>query len=705
LNHQDTKGTKNTLSPETSLNNLDRSKWVIFSSSKSSLVPLVSWWFNLALVLVLSGCAGTPPVKTDEDEVRVKELLTQAASRFAVPNSPIHLTLQDEAEVQWNHDKSMRVTVRQLWATRTAPERPLPPIATVNQDSQALTIRTLRLFDLDPTAGTFKPTVEEAKAEWVAPGKDLTGSLSKIFTVQPPKIGANQALEVIYTLDTKISSLLQEKDPKEDPTKPHPVAAESSFAFLWNDHVPSVGRKLTLRTPQNVDLFGGRLRLPKELTTAEEELKEGGKVVRLSLEGPKEPLPSEGFQPPLQDLAPLTAFTVHKTWDEALLGYRKGVKRVLDGDLGKVQELLEGLELEGSLTLQQKAALIKEAFHKKMEWVDTGLPVYLNPVRTLEDMVNSGKGTSHDMAVLLACCLKWNKIPSQVYLYRRSGSGDLISDLPALSQMDGVLVAVPVSGSILWMDPTEPLAPAGTLPLQALGEQALAVLGAVSWKTTPSFGARDHRKERDITMEFLPNNKLRCAVDLKAFGSNEVALRQFFRSTTEETRRDAVLKGLSKRLPGVVLTDYRYGDWRNLAEPLGVRYVFEVESYAKAEKGGGFSFHPIVFEDVDDFLATLRKERRTPVLVPQNFNSVTRVLVKLPEGYKPGELPKDGSVSNPMAEFISSARLQFGTITYERYLGLKKRRIEPGKEYGQLQDFYQAVLTQDRVPFKAVKGK
>jgi len=55
-----------------------------------------------------------------------------------------------------------------------------------------------------------------------------------------------------------------------------------------------------------------------------------------------------------------------------------------------------------------------------------------------------------------------------------------------------------------------------------------------------------------------------------------------------------------------------------------------------------------------------------------------------------------------VAEFIADSKIQFGTLSYERYMGLKKRVILPGADYKQLYDFYQAALNQDRSPFKAV---
>jgi hypothetical protein len=91
------------------------------------------------------------------------------------------------------------------------------------------------------------------------------------------------------------------------------------------------------------------------------------------------------------------------------------------------------------------------------------------------------------------------------------------------------------------------------------------------------------------------------------------------------------------------------------------------------------------------------------VVVPQNFNSITRVVVKLPRGYRPDVLPADATVTNDVAEFLATSKVDFGTLSYERYMGLKKRVIEPGKNYQDLLSFYRAVLSQDRMPFKADK--
>ncbi len=620
------------------------------------------------------------------------------------PTAPKALNLLDDAQVEWRSDRSMRVTVHQLWAVRVKPNHPFPTLATINQESQTLNIEKLKLYQMDAN-GNYQPASVQPQIQWVPPQDNLPLSLSKITSARLPELEAGQALELKYTLENKISSLLIGKDIHKDPEeakKPHPVPPESSFAFRWNDFTPSLEKDLTLKIPGGLELLGTRLRLPADLIIDEGKLTPSrSRTVRFSI-GVQDPIPAESFQPALQDLAPLTAFTLNKTWDEAVFPYRKRVKQFWDGDPKAVEELIGEAGSNTAEALIDRIAEVKNAIHQKVDWVDTGLPIYLNPDRLLPEVIDSAKGTSHDMAMLLMVALKSLKMSPQIYLYRQAVSGELLTDLPALSQFDGILIGVPSGKDFIWIDPTESLAAPGVLPLAALDRKALGVFSPLNWKLTPPFSAKDHRRHRDIKMEFDKEGNLTCSVDVLAYGSSELALRQFFRITTDDKRRDIVYRGLSKRFPGVTLTDYRFGDYRDISKPLDVHFTFQIPNYAKFARDGSFIFYPVVFEDVEDFFATLQNSRQTPVLVPQNFNSETQAIVTLPHGYKPGDLPKDVAFSNALAEFSASAKVDFGTLSYERDLGLKQRSISLGKEYQNLMAVYQTVLTQDRTPFKAV---
>jgi hypothetical protein len=661
---------------------------------------------RLFLLLAALLWLGTASVQADDKPTptpvlsEVDQLLAQAAAEFQKPDAPKAIHLLDSTDAVWSMDKSLKITVHQIWATRVKPDRGLAPIATLNQDSQNFDVETLQIYNLNDK-GQFVKSDEKAVLTWATPGPNLPASLAKIQTAHLPAIGAGQALEIKYTIETKNISTDVDKNTHFDSTHLRPVPAEPSFALLWNDYLPSVKKTLSLKIPKNIPLYAVRQRLPENLEITEDTTGPE-KITNLNVKGNLDPIPFETYQPSPQDLAPLTAFTLHKSWGDAVMYYRSRVKQLVESDTPLMNDFVADAAGNTGSPLVERLAKVKTLVHQKVDWVDTGLPIYLNPDRSLKEILTSGKGTSHDMAVLMVAALKAARIDAQVYLFRQSTSGDLLVDLPALSQFDGVLVGVPSGKDMIWMDPTEPLAYPGALPLPALGRDALSVFTPFNWKTTPSFSAKDHRKERDATMTIDREGKLTCSVDIQTFGAADLALRQFFRATDNEKRKNLVTKGLAKRFPGAVLVDYTFGNYEDLTQALVVNYTFVVPHYAQFSKKG-LAFYPMIFEDVEDFFATLRDNRQTPVVIPQNFNSITRVMVKLPKGYKPIDLPKDVTVTNDVAEFLATSKVDFGTLSFERYLGLKKRVIEPGKNYETLLSFYKAVLNQDRVPFKASK--
>src|SRR5208282_97862 len=142
----------------------------------------------------------------------------------------------------------------------------------------------------------------------------------------------------------------------------------------------------------------------------------------------------------------------NKNWEEAVMPYRKRIQQYLSMEPKAVNEQLADALGNTTLALTDRLAKLKAAIHQKVEFVDTGLPVYLNPDRTLADILVSGKGSAHDLTVIFVTALKSMNLNPLVYLYRKADSGNLVGDLPALAQLDGVLVGVEGPGkSLVWM--------------------------------------------------------------------------------------------------------------------------------------------------------------------------------------------------------------------------------------------------------------
>jgi len=637
--------------------------------------------------------AAEPPAEPD-----VESCLAEAAARFQFPDAPPAITLLDIAKVEYLKDGGFRVESRSMWAARTQPKS-FPPPLHYNASLQKLSdlkVRTWTLskdgrYELDGEV-TIQPTPILENAP--------TG-LEAMKKVEFPALKAGKAMEVCYTLEN-----LRVAPVSVVPGAPTGAShgAERAFAFRWQGEWPALKRELVLSHPVSLKLYGLQTRVPSNVKVYEKTASQRTETTWV-LDGWQPGVPFETAQPPLADLTGVSAFTPAPDWETALTPFRSDCEKALEEVKGISWPITDS---EGNtptaFSREEQARLLVNRLRSQWTFVSSGLPVFHQARRPLTEALTSKVLTPREAALVLAASLQIVGIQPKVLLARRAPNGALLTQSPSLSQFDEVLVGWGSDKDFTWVDPSEPLAAAGNLPLALLDVHALESTKPVKWRVTPGLLARDHRKERNVELDIRADGTLHCRVELNAFGSSEVALRQFFRATTDASRRESVSRGLSRRFPNAKLLDYKGTDYRDLSQPLLVTYDFEVPDFLSRDRQGRALFYPPVFEDVEDFLSSLRDDRRQAIALPQNFNSTVRQIIRYPKGWACKELPSTGTLSNSVAEFLAEPKIQFGTLIYERYTGIKKRTIAPGAEYKQLLAFYQAVLKQDRTPFTLTPG-
>lgn len=660
--------------------------------------------------ILLGGCASThkthpaasaaadaTPVPTPPPEPAVESCLAEGAARFQFPDAPALLTLLDVAKVEYTKDGGFRVVVRSLWAARTQPPKGFPAPIRFNSKLQKIESVRVRTWSLTKD-GRFAPdegVTVEAKPflENAPPG------LECLQTVDLPPLQSGKAMELTYTLSNLPAPTLAEAAANSLPA----AAAERSFAFRWQGAWPALKRELVLTRPVSLKIYGYKARLPEGVKVYEKTEDQTAETTWL-LDGYQGGVETEPYQPPLNDFTGVTSFSASPDWETALQPFLDDCARALEAVKGVSLPLTDADgNTPTALSREEQARNLVNRLRAQWKIVDSGLPISLQPRRPLETALESRVLTPRESALVLAASLRIVGLRPHVYLAHRPAGGALLTQSPSLQQFDQALIGWESDKDFTWVDPSEPLAPAGSLPPALLDIPALDVARPVKWRNTPAMLARDHRKERNVELDIRADGSLACRVEMEAFGSSEVALRQFFRDTTDAQRRDVVSRGLIRRFPKAKLVDYNAGDYRDLGQPFIVKYGFEVPDFASWDRQGRMAFYPPVFEDVEDFLSALRDNRRNALVLPQNFNSTVREIIRLPKGWAVKDLPETGTLSNAVAEFMAEPKISFGTLIYERYTGIKDRVIAPGPEYKQLLAFYQAVLKQDRTPFYAEK--
>lgn len=629
-----------------------------------------------------------------QQEPLPSSLLQKVENNLQKPDAPPLFLAWDEAHVEWNK----RDLPSFRWKIALAASRPvsipdfLQPLARWSDTLHRFRIRNARFYPFSREKGLGAP--REIQLDPDPKPRSTPKAFQDLHEIHLPPFSDAGLLEI----DAELSPV------EEKATIPHNELGpywDAAFSFRWNTPLPAGRRALDVFLPKETTLRAFSKNLPPDVRHETIE-KKNGTWHLFSLEDTP-PIPLEPFPQPLEEIAPLTAFTPHASWQDAC---RKAVDRIekwkekyLPALDALLKPLLEEAASEGSVF--EKASAFKRLFLKKFDVWQTAFPPEWLPLRDPAEASREGVLSPEETTLWMGYGFEKLGFTVTLFRFRPADQGSLLRELPALQQTPSFLLLLQKGSQTLWVDPLEPFAAPGVLAFTRLEALALSMEKKPQWKWTPSFSARDHRKERDITFTLSAEGHLTADVSLRAFGAAEVSLRRFLAETPPFKRKEKVEKALQRRFPKAVLLKYEAQDPWNLQTPAGVDYRFQIPDYAQVMPNKKLKFYPLVLQDVEELLAYLSTDRRTPVFLNHSFNEITRLLVRLPPGSMIQSLPPDENLAGSIAEFSSKTKVDLSVLTLERYSALKKRSIPPGDAYQELLKFYQAVLKQDRIPFEA----
>jgi hypothetical protein len=608
------------------------------------------------------------------------------------PNPPSELTVLDQAQAYFHKNGNIRLTVHLLKLFHLAP-RSDKPLLVINHQVEKVTILKFEKYHF------HDGQLEEHQSiipKWVPLIPHETGALSQIKMLLYPHVQKNDLVDIQYILKPYLNN--------HKSTHSSSPWLDSSFAFQWQSFFPSLKRELDIAYPRSLNLYVTRP--PNYPVLQIVQKKHNAQYLFQFIYNKYEPgLAQEAFDPPIQDLSSMISLTIHPSWESALKPFLKRIRPLLSAQspFTHVVQFFKPVKSGSFHTPFQEILKLKERMDRKIKWVNTDLPIYLDPLRSLKSIVKSHLGSSLDKALIFYWILKKNHFSPTMYLYRNSFDGNLNPETPTLAQFNGILIRVPTNTKFIWLDPSEALAAPNVLPYSALDVPALAVKRTLQWIKTPNFNLKNNYVERDIIMRISNEGTLTCTVTLRAYGSEDLALRKFFRETNPLERKMLVQKGLATQFPNAKLLSYNGQNYKKLSHPFKIHYQFQVAHYAHFLNNGKFYFYFPTFGNIEMLLSSLTLYRKNPVALSQNFNSISRIIVQLPYQYKVKHRPNDLTFSNAIVNFTSHSKIQFGTLIDTQRLRFKRPLIRLGKPYQKLLAFYKAVIQQDRSPCLVVQ--
>lgn len=309
-------------------------------------------------------------------------------------------------------------------------------------------------------------------------------------------------------------------------------AAGGVWVHFLVDGAPTRLHRLELSAPTSLPLrYGSRLLdgLEPVRTVAD------GRVRLLFERRDVEPYRTpEPDLPPWQPRWPQVAFSTAESWQQVASAYSDIVDRqIAAADLAPWAE-----PPPAAASIAERAQEYLDRIHRDIRY--TGLELgEASLVPATPAQVHARRyGDCKDQASLLVALLRADGVPAYVALLRAGDTRDVDSQLPGLGRFDHAIVFVPGADPI-WIDPTDPHSPAGTLPPPAQDRWALvaapSTVELVRTRAEIGLGNRDVETREVFLADFGPS---RIVETTEYHGAIASARRGYHEGSSRQDRVD-----------------------------------------------------------------------------------------------------------------------------------------------------------------------
>lgn len=342
---------------------------------------------------------------------------------------------------------------------------------------------------------------------------------------------------------------------------------------------------------------------------------------------------------------------------------------------------------------RQKIDRLLAALRRRVRYVGLefgeGAIVPRTPAETLE----RGYGDCKDQAALLVALLREVGLEAHPVLLRAGDRQDFVADFPGLAAFNHVIVKVE-GPTPLWIDPSVAQAPAGQLPLEDCGRNALVIAeGTSDLVRTPELLPEENfiLERREVFL--APEGEGRTIECTEGRGAAEILLRRSYFGAEMSLLRD--------RLKTYVREVYKSGDLGmvTLTDTRALNQPFRL--CVEARKAGVANTTrttaqvvmnpwPLV-KPLNDYLAPGKPEpesgdsdkavrRRTDLQIPHAWSGEMDWLVHPPTGYRAESLPPARTLAlGPASLSLAWRALGNGDVRTTYRLTCAQRRWSPAE--------------------------
>ncbi len=294
-----------------------------------------------------------------------------------------------------------------------------------------------------------------------------------------------------------------------------PLPVGRTGSFLFGSTVPVRRVRFVVDAPTSMPLTYTTKLLPGLVPTRTEPA--AGRMRLVFEAGPFEPRAAvEPNMPSDEPRRAYVAYSTGRSWAEAASAYARIVDaRIADAGLAaSLKETTAGARGRDELVARLLARVRRELRYTGIEFGTAAIVP-----QTPAEVRKRGYGDCKDQAALLVAYLRAVGIPAHVALLSTGPGADVDPQLPGLGPFDHAIVYLPGPPEV-WIDPTDPSAAAGELPMPDQGRLALVARPeTTALLRTPESRSQDNATVETREFQLSPSGKARVLETTELFGS------------------------------------------------------------------------------------------------------------------------------------------------------------------------------------------
>ncbi|KPK99741.1 MAG: hypothetical protein AMJ91_06550 [candidate division Zixibacteria bacterium SM23_73_3] len=469
--------------------------------------------------------------------------------------------------------------------------------------------------------------------------------------------------------------------------------------WFFQTHLPVLSSKYTLITPKRFDF---KVKVLNDKIEPKIDFHKGKKVFVWETSN-KNAIRKEVFMPPASDIASRLVFSPlsfrfddeiysSKNWNEIARWFWE-ISQTKTIPSQKINLLAFRLT-SGVDSKEKKIKAVFDYVQEHVRYISVAIGTGAFKPHPCADVLEYGYGDCKDMTTLLITLLKTIDIEAYPALLSTKGHRRLLTSMPKVKQFDHVVVAIPLNGEYIWLDPACRNCQFGQLPFEDQKASALVIKPDGGELTLTPETEEDENVTRTFwEIKLNSDGSVSGNLTIQATGQEELAFRASLAELKPQRRRKALTGFLSFWLVDPFLVKYEFNNFEEKDSNIFIQASFVAGGFGVEQQER--LFLPVNL-NTQNYLNLMfpHKQRVSSVVFDYKFINVDEVTLQIPAEFQVEHLPGAVRLDEPFGLFESIYKVEKDKIVHKRVF-VRKELFIPVAEYGQLKYFYHQASGED----------